>query len=196
MRIAKKMKKHIIVAFICLLLCISVGYASFAETLEILGTAEGTAVWDVRFTSGGIVSEGNIIPNTGIIDNNSDVRTLTIELIGENQLKYPGDVKRVRAVIKNNSSMPVKRENFTIVNPDNDDITFNCINLNGNAINSGSSYGSGETLAAGESCIYEFEIGWDANSTETSVSGTYSITFDYVQNISVGNSEPLVHKHS
>lgn len=172
----KSKRNYLIVALVVILLLLAVGYASFSQTLNITGTASGTATWEVVFdetSTGG----ADAITNDG--------HTLTVSTT---DLAYPGDAREITAVIKNNSSMPIKLTSFTPVGPsDTTNITFDYIAL--------PTDGSEVLAANGGTCTYKFIVGWNEASTVNSISDTYSFTFDYVQDTTASTLTPSHDEH-
>lgn len=198
-QIKKDKKNYLAIALVVILLLLAVGYASFTQTLNITGTAEGRATWNVHFVdaSCGIVDQSNdsIVASSATLSNANDAggnTTLTVNLTGDNKLTYPGDAKKIRATIKNDSSVAIKLTGFTVTpttyatavtdasTAANNNIWFDYQTLTTSDATPGAAT-SGEVLDAGATCTYEFVIGWLQDSTETSVDGTYSITLNYMQ---------------
>ena len=167
----KNKRNYIIVALIVVLLLLAVGYASFTQTLNISGTASGSADWEVIFTED---SDGT---------RSNDNHTLTVTT---NDLAYPGDAKEVTAVIQNNSSMDIKLTSFNVTEPTGTDISIDYVDL---------APLSNETISAnGGTCTYKFIVKWNEDSTATSVSDTYSFTFNYEQDTTASTLTPS-HTH-
>lgn len=154
----KDKRTYLIIALVVILLLLAVGYAAFTDTLTISGNVTGTVNYNVHFDE---TSVGGTV--------GKDQKTLTADVT----LAYPGDAKEITAVIKNDSSIPVKLTGFKVDAPvDSDNITFDYENLTTDGA---------ETLAAGATCTYKFVVGWKEESEVTSVSGTYKFTFTYEQ---------------
>ena len=163
----KSKRNYLIIALVVILLLLAVGYASFTQTLNLSGNIAGSSTWDVKFLSGSTTDKDGASVAGSV---STDGHSLTVDV---SDLQYPGDAREVTAVIKNNSSMPIKLTGFTSTAPeDATNITFNCINLNNETCE----------LAAGASCTYTFNVGWNEESKATNISGQYSFTFTYTQN--------------
>lgn len=184
----KSKRNYLIVTLIVIMLLLGVGYASFTQALNITGTVNGSATWNVHFVSG-TTTDANGEAVNGTLSN--DNHTLTVNV---SDLQYPGDAREVIATIKNDSSMPIKLTGFTVVDPSTGatpaeaDIDFRYVNLTEKVAASGvtttavdaSSY---EVIPTGGTCTYKFIIGWKSTSTKTALtSSAYSITFTYEQN--------------
>ena len=218
-QIKKDKKNYLAIALVVILLLLAVGYASFTQTLNITGNVAGNATWNVHFVdaSCGIVNptddsvSGAALSIANAAGGNT---TLTVNLTdtsssggADNRLKYPGDAKKIRATIKNDSSIPVKLTGFTVNAPTtgtayatadsttatntSSDFWFDYVNLTTSEATPGAAT-SGEILDAGATCTYEFVIGWLTGSTATSIDGSYSITLNYMQST---NSSTLTSSH-
>lgn len=196
----KSKRNYLIVALIVVMLLLGVGYATFTQALNITGTVNGSATWNVHFVSG-TTTDANGDAVNGALSN--DNHTLTVNV---SDLQYPGDAREVIATIKNDSSMPIKLTGFTVVDPSTGatpaeaDVDFRYVDLTSNVATSGvtttvadaSTY---EVIPAGGTCTYKFIIGWKSTSTKTALtSSTYSITFNYEQN-TVAPELTATHSH-
>lgn len=167
----KNKRNYVIIALIIILLLLGVGYASFSETLNISGTASGDMTWDVKFIDG---SDGEILDNGHKL-------TVTTEL------KYPGDQKKITAVIGNNSSVGIKLTKLTVTGPEEGSgIKIDNIPLTS----------ENETIGAGQKCTYEYVVTWDPESTETKVNGEYTFQFEYEQDTKTENLKPFHRNHT
>lgn len=177
----KSKKNYAIIVLIVLLLALAIGYAAFSANLTINGTAEGTGNWDVHFKSATFKdSEGNTdtkhgsTPTITTTTSTNDTITATVELA------YPGDGVILEAVVENSGNIPAKLTNFTVIGADDDlEITQA---ISGPTAN--------ETLDAGGTCTAQFFIKWATTSDETSLSKTFTITYDYSQDTTEVNITP------
>lgn len=167
----KNKRNYVIIALIIILLLLGVGYASFSETLTISGTAKGNMNWDVRFEKEESTGVEESVDDTG--------HKLTVTT---NDLKYPGDAVKVPAIIANNSSVGIKLTSFQFEQTDksNSDITIDYTDLTE----------ENEKIAAGGKCKYYFVIKWNEDSNRTSVSDTYTFTFEYQQDTTTSELVP------
>ena len=219
-QIKKDKKNYLAIALVIVMIVLAVGYASFTQTLTITGTVNGSATWNVHFVdaSCGIVNTAGTetvldassasLSNANAAGGNT---TLTVNLTGDNKLNYPGDAKKVRATIKNDSSVPVKLTGFTVTTTNSSDAAvtlasnsstassasnqnmwFDYVTLTTSSATPGAAT-SGEVLEAGATCTYEFVIGWLPDSTLTTLDATkYSITLNYMQST---DTSDLVSSH-
>lgn len=206
----KSRRNYIIVALIVVMLLLGVGYASFTQTLQITGTATGSASWDVHFKS---ASKTQRNATTGTLETadassgiSSDGHSLTVDVT---DLAFPGDAREITAVIENSSTLGAKLTAFTVNNgaasptalpqesasDTTSPIFFDWVAL--------PTDGTEVIAANGGTCTYKFTVKWNPNyvapdsatSTTTTVNGTYKITFNYEQD----TTAPTVtksHSHS
>lgn len=191
----KNKRSYLIITLIVIMLLLGIGYAVFQQTLDITGTVNGSATWNVHFVSGA-TTDKNGAAVTGTLS--EDKHTLTVNV---SDLQYPGDAREVTAVIKNDSSMPIKLTGFTPTAPADSDITFDYVDLTSKVATAGLSTTAAdastyEVIPANGMCTYKFIIGWKSTSTKTALtSSTYSITFNYEQNTIAPSLAPS-HSHS
>ena len=171
----KNKRAYVIVGLIVGLLLLAVGYAGFTETLNITGTVSGTPTWEVVFDSSSTGGSSAI---------SNDGHTLTANIT----LDYPGDSETITAVIKNNSSMPMQLTDFDVTGPASDQLTLTNETLAKSGANA-------EVIPANGTCTYVYSVSWNAASKASSVSGSYSFTFDYEQNTTAGTPTSS-HTHS
>lgn len=110
------MKKQniIIIVVAAIILTMAVGYAIFAKTLDIIGTATAKGNLDVEFTSiGEITSKGytkqvtNPVHELAEISSKKDALTITV-----NKLDYPGAYVEIPVTVTNKGSIPAKLINI------------------------------------------------------------------------------------
>lgn len=178
----KTKRSYAIIVLLVVLLAIAVGYAAFTATLTINGTAEGTGTWDVHFKSATLKNSAGDVDTqhgTATINAEGDKITATITL------EYPGDAVLLETVIENSGSIPAKITGFTMEGADAD------LLIEEAAPN------ENEIIAGNGTCTSQFVIKWAADSTETTLSKTFTITFDYVQattevNITPNHSDAVI----
>lgn len=164
----KSKKNYTIIVLIVLLLALAIGYAAFSATLTIDGTAEGTGTWDVHFKS------ATLKDSTGAVDTKHGTVTLNDPtndtITAEVTLAYPGDGVILEAVVENSGNTPAKVKTFTVTGADDELL----ITEAGPA--------TGEPLAAnGGTCTAQFAVQWNPESTTDTLSKTFTVTFEYVQ---------------
>lgn len=157
---------YLILILIILLLGISVGYASFADTLNIVGTANANGKFSVEFTSSKITdSKGiNILESSATISESKDTLSINIK-----DMQYPGSGATISCVIKNTGTVPAKITGLTITgNKDSDiSVTFS------------DDLKIGQTLNVNESWTLKLAVKWNIDS---SISNPKAINFSAILN--------------
>lgn len=181
----KNKRNYLIITLIVIMLLLGVGYAVFQQTLNITGNVAGQATWNVHFVSGATTDKDGAAV-AGTLSNSDHTLTISVD-----DLQYPGDAREVTAVIKNDSSMPIKLTGFAPTAPADADITFDYVDLTSKVSAGGAANltatavdaSTKEVIPAGGTCTYKFIIGWNKASTKTALtSSTYSFSFTYEQN--------------
>jgi len=151
----------------------------FSSQLQVTGMVVGSGHFKVYFIEAWIEdsSKGTAIINT---DQGSDKVTYNVTL------SYPGDKCLVGTKIKNESSVKVKLNDFTVnVINESPDINFECLPLNLET----------EKLDVDEICDYRFTIEWDKDSTNVNPGPvTFEIGLEYEQDTEPPNVKPS-HDH-
>ena len=173
MRIRKRRKNSnfLILILIILLLGMSVGYAAFADTLNIVGTANANGKFSVEFTSSKIIdSKGiNILESKASISESKD--TLIIDV---KDMQYPGSGATISCVIKNTGTVPAKLTGVTITGNDDSDISV----IFSDALK------IGQTLDVNESWTLQFVVKWNIDSTLSDPKAiNFSASLNYEQDI-------------
>ena len=154
MRIKRKKKNNnnIIIALIVLLFGISIGYASFAETLNIVGTANANGKFSIEFKSSKITdSKGiNILESSAKISENKDTLVINIK-----DMQYPGSGATVSCVVQNTGTVPAKLTGVKFTGNDDSDIS----------ITYSENFEIGQTLNVNESKTLKFVVKWNIDST-------------------------------
>lgn len=125
----KKGKSNFILIFLLLLFVsgISIAYASFSDSLKIVGTANANGRFDVEFISSKIIdAKGvNVLASKAIISEDKD--TLTIDI---KDMEYPGAGATVSCIVKNTGTVPAKLNNVSITGNDDEDISVEFLDVN------------------------------------------------------------------
>ena len=176
----KRSKINFLVLFLgIIILIMSIGYAIFEEQLNITGLISGNSRFKVYFIDAWIedASRGTAIINT---ENGADRVTYNVTL------NYPGDKVLIGTKIKNESTVPVKLNDFLITkNDENSDIKIRYISLDPNT----------EVMQENEICDYEFVVEWNENSSNVNPETvTCEISLDYEQFTEASTLES-VHTH-
>lgn len=173
MRIKRRRKNsnHLILILIVLLVGISVGYASFADTLNIVGTANANGKFSVEFTSSKIVdSKGiNILESNASISESKDTLTINIK-----DMQYPGSGATISCVIKNTGTIPAKLTGVTFSGNDDSDIS----------VTFAEDLKVGQTLNVNESRTLKFVVKWNIDSTLSDPKAiNFTATLNYEQDV-------------
>ncbi len=148
-------KKIFIIILIVLLLGLAVGYAAFADTLNISGTANASGSFDIEFNSAKVVTSAGVNETETKATISEDKNTLTVTV---KDLAYPGAGAQFQAVIKNVGTVPAK---VKAVTPTNIDGNGNAIVIKGlDAITT-----SHPVLAPNGTCTIDFTVEWDPDVT-------------------------------
>lgn len=114
-----KHKKSLIVALLAVVLVMSVGYAAFAQQLNITGDATITSRWDVHFQEGAATYQTNSIMGTNptgdvTVAGGGLTATFTAKLIS------PGDTITYTIPIENTGTINAKLSTITLNGSDLD----------------------------------------------------------------------------
>ena len=169
----KTKKNSIIIVLIVLLLALALGYAAFSSVLNANGTATGTGTWDVHFKTAEFVnSEGSQDTTHGSAPTITTTATTNDTVTANVKLAYPGDGVILKVVVENSGNTPAKLVSFNVTGADED----LQITQAGPANNE-------ELAAQGGTCTAEFAIKWNPESTSESLEKTFTIKYEYEQNV-------------
>lgn len=186
MRKSRK-RNAIVLALIVLLIATAIGYAAFASTLTITGTATADGQWSVYFTTPTFSTVKTA--NTAVLDNDSTATTGT-SLALNVKLDYPTESVTVTIPVVNDSSCAAKLTGFTITNVhDGENATVsgtnNVYTVDSKlqmSLNTEGWEANGVTIASGESEDFEMTFTWlDDGSTDVDISGSFTITMNFSQ---------------
>lgn len=156
--------KLLIVALLVISLSLAGVYALIAATLNITGTATGTADFKIEFTNANV--------------SNADKASYTINPDGTvlnitSNLSYPGDTVTINFTIGNTGSLAAIVNNLTINENSTSDFTIDIIGLD--AI-------EGTTLDANETTNGSIVVTWNSASTTTTPEEvSFNVTLEYLQ---------------
>lgn len=165
----KDRKNALIVALVAVVLFMSLGYAAFASSLQINGTAKTTGSWDVKFTAlDKTLSSGA----TEVVPSSFTGTTVLFNV----ELHAPGDSAVYVATIKNNGTISAKLSSIVAPNLDGTDpIKYSMSGISTN-----------DVLAPGATRVVTITVQYDQNitqPTENVYSKDLAITFNFEQNI-------------
>lgn len=158
-----KKKNSLLVVLFVLLIAISVGYAAFAQTLNINGTASANGNFKLKFT------DYKIDPNIGAEDSTASISASGDTLSVDMQLKYPGAGGVVTATITNTGSIPAKLKDVNFTGTDDSDISITY----DNAV-------VGEVIEPNGTTEVVITVKWAEDST-TAKTINFTATLDYEQ---------------
>ena len=167
----KKNNNHIIIVLIVLLLGISIGYASLADTLNIVGTANANGKFSIEFTSSKITdSKGiNILESSAKISDTKDTLVINIK-----DMQYPGSGATISCVVKNTGTVPAKLTGVKFTGNDDSDIS----------ITYSDDFQIGQKLNVNESKTLKFVVKWNIDSTlENPKAINFKAELNYEQDI-------------
>lgn len=171
MKNKSKKKNLLLVLLILLIVGIAVGYAGFAQTLTINGTANLKSDWNIHINS---ITEGDLVGATTV---KAEATHGAVAATFEVDLEYPGASASYIVEVHNDGSVPAKIDSITgnldTVNAaEPTGLTFTC------------DAAVGDTLDAGETKTYTVTATWSADDTSipTTTTKTVTIELNYVQN--------------
>lgn len=186
----KKSRKRnaIVLALIVLLIATAIGYAAFASTLNITGSATANGKWDVHFANASITKSetGNSVE---IQDGNGDPATTGETLDVSVRLTYPGDTATVTVNVVNDSTCAANLTGFTVnaeddggttLSPTNNVWTDGVLQMQLNVPNFTA---NSTTIASGASQTYTMTFTWvDDNVTnEADITANFGIEMNFAQ---------------
>ena len=182
-----KHKNALIGALLAVVFVMAVGYAAFAQTLTINGTASIDSSWDVRFDD----SKTTGTPTTGLLGAEAPTvgtisydDTDTTATISETALHQPGDKVTYELVIENNGTI-----NATLARPR---LT---VTENGGDSTTASSSDSGEITATVGNIKYTVTGFTTATALDASATQNLTVTAEYIDsaggNTTVGTEQSV-----
>lgn len=164
-------KKYLIAGIVALVAFMTVGYAALAQELNIFGTAQIDASWDIQIAGDYVnVHETENGSVTEITNASENVVGLEFEV----DLLVPGSEARYDIVITNHGTIDAELSNIDEVY--SDDLPDVFFNLSGIAV--------GEKLPAGQTNTATLTVTWNELATEVPEGlsqETANITFTYDQ---------------
>lgn len=155
-------KNFAIVALVCALAIMAVGYSLLAQNLTINGTANITSTWDVQITG---ITEGEA---TGGATNKTPASFTGTTATFDVELKNPGDKMVYEITVKNSGTLNAKLTGLT-VNPSDTADTGIYYKVTG--VEQGTT-----TLDASETNTVTVEVGWNAGDTTMPSAKTQALT--------------------
>jgi hypothetical protein len=159
-------RRYFIVSLFIVVLSLAVGYALFAETLNITGTAQATGNFDVEFFSASLdAASSNLygeVVNNPTIDGAKNVLT-----ISQVNLKQPGAKAVFDVTVRNVGNIAAELLDVDFTGNTDPDIT----------VTYAPAFVNGTTLAVGADYSFEIIVEWDIDS-EDNTQKTINFTAD------------------
>ena len=181
----KTHKKALIIALLAVVLVMSVGYAAFAQKLNITGDATITSRWDVHFQQTGATYQANSTMGTtpsGQVLVDADGLTATFEA----SLISPGDTITYIVPIENTGTIDAKLSNITLsgnnITPNQENLT--AVSSDGNIKYTVTSPGTGvlqSSSTAQLKIVAEFVDKAAGNDNAYNSTASLTVNLTYVQ---------------
>lgn len=150
---------------------ISIGYASFADSLHVVGTANANGSFNIEFVSGKIIDSKGINVACSNVKISPSKDTLIIDI---KDMQYPGSGATVACVVKNTGTVPAKLKDVIFKGNEDSDIS----------ITFPESLKDGHSLGVNETYIIKFVVKWDIESTITTKKAiNFMATLNYEQDV-------------
>jgi len=157
-------KNYVIIALVCAIAVMAVGYSLLAQTLTINGTATISSNWNVAITEGD--NQGTTATNTTPAKYTGTSATFNVELV------KPGDKMVYDITVTNSGTLNAKLTGLT-VNPSVEAESGIYYKVTGVTVNT-------TTLNAGADNTITVEVGWVAGDTSTPTEKTVPLTVNLV----------------
>lgn len=186
----KKSRKRnaIVLALIVLLIATAIGYAAFASTLNITGSATANGKWDVHFANA-TISKNDDDNSVEIQDGDGQPATTGEKLDIAVTLTYPGDTATVTVDVVNASSCAANLTGFTVTAEDDGGTTLNPTNnvwtdgVLQMQLNTANFTANSTTIASGASQTYTMTFTWvdDGETNEADITANIGIEMNFAQ---------------
>ncbi|MBS7020938.1 MAG: hypothetical protein KH135_03600 [Firmicutes bacterium] len=147
----KNQRNYVIVALVCAIMIMAVGYAALAQTLTINGTAAISSTWNVAITG---ISEGT---PTGTATNKTPAAYTGTSATFDVDLKSPGDKMVFDITVSNTGTLDAELTGLTVT-PATTATSGIYYKVTGVTVNT-------TTLAAGATNTVTVEVGWNTADT-------------------------------
>lgn len=158
-------RNYLIIALFLVVISLGVGYALFAESLTITGTASTTGTFDVEFYQASVQSSAFISAPTATISTDKNTLTLTAS-----DLERPEAYVTYAVQIRNTGSIDAELLGVTITGDTNEDLTVDT-----------TTFVPGTVLASGATYDFTVTVEWPLSSETGAQSINYSVEIDYQQ---------------
>ena len=159
-------RRFLIVGLFAIMAIGSVGYALFAETINVTGTADATGTFDVEFTAATVTNEADSTGASAVIDGTNNTVTLTA-----GDLQQPGATVTYHITVHNAGNLPANLLSVDVTGDTADaDIVLTT-----------PTFPTGVALASNDTYEFDITVTWDAASTTGSKSIAYNVALNYQQ---------------
>lgn len=167
MKNRKNDNKYFIVSLFIIVLSLAVGYAVFAETLNISGTAQTTGSFDVEFFSATLGAHSNAgTPAEPIVSADKNTLTLTA-----NDLQMPGAIVNYAVSVKNVGTIGAELLAANITGNTDPDVQVRVT----------PDFTTGVIIPAGGTYNFTITVEWLSGSSTGNKTVNYSVALDYQQ---------------
>lgn len=160
-------KTSLILILLAVVVVMAVGYAAFAQQLNITGTAEITSTWDVHIEEISVASELNQGKNIS-----ATVASDKLSVNFQAELVIPSSSVTYNVTVKNSGTIDAKLDSLLFDNSQNEAIKYS---YSGIALN--------DVIESGETQTFTVTVTFDENYTKDPEvkTGTLTMTLGYVQ---------------
>ena len=162
----RRKRSLVIGGLLAILVCMTIGYASFSTQLNISGTSSITSNWDVQITN---ITQGT---PTGTGENAVAPSYTATTATMEANLYAPGDAMTYEITIQNKGTIDAVLSKITKSDSNNPAILFETSGVN-----------EGDTLLAGETAKMTVKISYNSSVTSQpeNLSAEMAVTLEYTQ---------------
>ncbi len=160
-------KTSLILILLAVVVVMAVGYAAFAQQLNITGTAEITSTWDVHIEEISVASELNQGKNIS-----ATVASDKLSVNFQAELVIPSSSVTYNVTVKNSGTIDAKLDSLLFDNSQNEAIKYS---YSGIALN--------DVIESGDTQTFTVTVTFDENYTKDPEvkTGTLTMTLGYVQ---------------
>lgn len=160
-------KTSLILILLAVVVVMAVGYAAFAQQLNITGTAEITSTWDVHIEEISVASELNQGKNIS-----ATVASDKLSVNFQAELVIPSSSVTYNVTVKNSGTIDAKLDSLLFDNSQNEAIKYS---YSGIALN--------DVIESGGTQTFTVTVTFDENYTKDPEvkTGTLTMTLGYVQ---------------
>lgn len=160
-------KTSLILILLAVVVVMAVGYAAFAQQLNITGTAQINSTWDVHIEEISVASELNQGKNIS-----ATVASDKLSVNFQAELVIPSSSVTYNVTVKNSGTIDAKLDSLLFDNSQNEAIKYS---YSGIALN--------DVIESGETQTFTVTVTFDENYTKDPEvkTGTLTMTLGYVQ---------------